>query len=130
MKIGWKPDEGIAMAKNVLGGELEVCSANPRTGFFRNGKCDTGAEDRGMHTVCVQVTEDFLAFSMEHGNDLSTPIPELEFPGLEPGDFWCLCLSRWVQAYEADMAPRIKLEATHASVLEFVDLPHLQAYTI
>ena len=118
------------MAKNVLGGELIVCSADPLTGFFRNGKCDTRADDQGMHTVCVQVTEEFLEFSRGHGNDLSTPIPEMNFPGLKPGDYWCLCLSRWIQAYEAGMAPKVKLEATHASVIEFVDLAHLKAYAV
>ncbi len=118
------------MAKNVLGGNLVVCSADPRTGFFRNGKCDTCGEDEGMHTVCVELTAEFLEFSRAQGNDLSTPIPEYGFPGLQPGDFWCLCLMRWVQAHEAGMAPRIKLEATHASAVEFIDLKHLKEYAI
>ena len=116
------------MAKNVLGGPLVVCSTDPVTGFFRKGKCDTCADDAGMHTVCALMTEDFLAFSMEHGNDLSTPRPEFSFPGLEAGDYWCLCLSRWLQAFNADRAPQIRLEATHASVLEFVDLPRLKEF--
>ena len=116
------------MAKNVLGGPLMVCSSDPVTGFFRKGKCDTCADDAGMHTVCALMTEDFLTFSMEHGNDLSTPRPEFCFPGLEAGDYWCLCLSRWVQAFNADQAPQIRLEATHASVLEFVDLPRLKEF--
>jgi len=118
------------MAKNVLGGELMVCSTDPVTGFFRNGKCDTCADDRGMHTVCALMTDDFLVFSREAGNDLSTPIPEYDFPGLKKGDYWCLCLMRWVEAYNAGMAPKIKLEATHASVLEFVELERLREYAV
>jgi uncharacterized protein (DUF2237 family) len=118
------------MAKNVLGGPLIVCSEDPVTGFFRNGKCDTRADDQGMHTVCVLMTDEFLAFSRECGNDLSTPMPEYGFPGLEAGDYWCLCLSRWIQAYDAGMAPKIKLEATHASVLEFVELSRLEEYAV
>ncbi|MCB1124539.1 MAG: DUF2237 family protein, partial [Verrucomicrobiae bacterium] len=84
------------MAQNVLGGELLTCSEDPMTGFFRNGKCDTCSEDRGMHTICVQVDDKFLKFSAEHGNDLITPMPEYHFPGLKEGDFWCICLPRWV----------------------------------
>ena len=118
------------MAKNVLGEPLVACSMNPRTGFFRNGKCDTCAEDRGMHTVCVRVTDDFLKFSKERGNDLSTPIPEYDFPGLKDGDYWCLCLLRWVEAYEAGKAPQIKLEATHASAVEFIDLSRLREFAV
>lgn len=118
------------MAKNVLGGELVACSMDPLTGFFRNGKCDTRAGDDGMHTICVQATEAFLAFSKAKGNDLSTPVPEWGFPGLKAGDFWCLCLSRWIQAYDAGVAPQIRLEATHASVLEFVELGRLQEYAV
>ena len=118
------------MAKNVLGDPLVTCSENPLTGFFRNGKCDTRADDQGMHTVCALMTDDFLAFSREHGNDLSTPMPEYGFPGLKGGDYWCLCLSRWIQAYEKGMAPQVKLEATHASVLEFIDIDRLQEYAV
>jgi len=118
------------MAKNVLGGDLIPCSMDPLTGFFRNGKCDTRADDQGMHTVCVLMTDEFLEFSREHGNDLSTPLPEYGFPGLVGGDYWCLCLSRWIQAYEAGMAPQIRLEATHASVLEFVEMGRLQEYAV
>ena len=118
------------MAKNVLGGQLMICSEDPLTGFFRNGKCDTRADDQGMHTVCALMTDEFLAFSREHGNDLSTPIPEYGFPGLKDGDYWCLCLSRWIQAYEKGMAPQVKLEATHASVLEFIDFERLQEYAV
>ncbi len=118
------------MARNVLGGDLVACSMDPLTGFFRNGKCDTRAEDQGMHTVCVLVTEEFLAFSKAKGNDLSTPKPEYGFPGLKPGDSWCLCLSRWIQAFEAGMAPKVRLEATHASVLEFIELERLQEFAV
>ena len=116
------------MAKNVLGSSLIACSENPITGFFRNGKCDTRADDQGMHTVCVLMTEAFLEFSREHGNDLTTAMPEYGFPGLESGDYWCLCLSRWIQAYDAGMAPQIRLESTHASVLEFVELSRLEEF--
>ena len=116
------------MARNVLGNDLVVCSADPMTGFFRAGLCDTCGDDRGMHTVCAQMTADFLQFSAQQGNDLMTPMPEYNFPGLKPGDFWCLCLMRWVEAFEAGMAPKVKLEATHASALEFVDLDVLKTY--
>lgn len=118
------------MAKNVLGDPLVACSLDPVTGFFRNGKCDTRMDDEGMHTICVLMTEEFLTFSRTHGNDLSTPLPEFGFPGLKAGDYWCLCLSRWIQAYHADMAPQVRLEATHASVLEFIDLARLQDYAV
>ncbi|MCF7816876.1 MAG: DUF2237 domain-containing protein [Kiritimatiellales bacterium] len=118
------------MAKNVLGGELMVCSMDPLTGFFRKGKCDTCGDDRGMHTVCAEMTAEFLAYSKEQGNDLSTPVPEHGFPGLEPGDYWCLCLGRWIEAYQAGMAPRLKLEACHISVLEFIDLDRIKAYAV
>ncbi|QDV23755.1 DUF2237 family protein [Aureliella helgolandensis] len=116
------------MAKNVLGTDLETCSSEPMTGFFRDGCCNTGAEDSGMHTVCVEVTDDFLRFSKLRGNDLSTPIPQFEFPGLKEGDRWCLCLLRWREAYEAGMAPLVNLRATHISALEFFDLELLQEY--
>jgi uncharacterized protein (DUF2237 family) len=118
------------MAKNVLGGTLIPCNMDPVTGFFRNGKCDTRADDQGMHTVCVLTTEEFLEFSSQQGNDLSTAIPEFGFPGLVAGDYWCLCLSRWIQAYEKGVAPQIKLEATHASVLEFVELEKLREFAV
>jgi hypothetical protein len=118
------------MAQNVLGEELVSCSASPVTGFFRTGKCDTCADDVGMHTICVQVTNEFLEFSAEHGNDLSTPMPDYHFPGLVEGDFWCLCLPRWIEAYKEGVAPRVKLEATHISVSEFVDIEVLQASAV
>ncbi len=116
------------MAKNVLGTDLEVCSTDPLTGFYRDGCCNTGAGDWGMHTVCAEVTEDFLRFSRLRGNDLTTPVPEYDFPGLKDGDRWCLCVLRWKEAYEAGMAPLVNLRATHISVLEFVDLEVLRGY--
>jgi uncharacterized protein (DUF2237 family) len=118
------------MARNVLGQPLVSCSEDPLTGFFRTGLCDTCADDRGMHTVCARMTEEFLKFSAERGNDLTTPSPEYQFFGLKPGDYWCLCLGRWVEAQQAGVAPPVKLEATHASVLEFVDLDVLREHAL
>ncbi|MCA9053489.1 MAG: DUF2237 domain-containing protein [Planctomycetaceae bacterium] len=115
---------------NVLGTELESCSFDPLTGFYRDGCCRTGKEDLGMHTICVQTTAEFLEFSQQVGNDLSTPIPEYAFPGLNPGDRWCLCCLRWKEAYQAGFAPPVVLEATHISVLEFIDLELLQEYAV
>lgn len=100
------------------------------TGFYRDGYCRTGAGDEGLHTVCVQVTEEFLRFSAENGNDLSTPNLQWDFPGLKPGDRWCLCVSRWKEALEARVAPPVFLEATHSSVTEWVDLQDLQAHAL
>jgi len=114
------------MAKNVLGGELETCSESPRTGFYRDGCCHTGADDLGLHLVCAVMTEGFLEFTASRGNDLSTPRPG--FPGLKPGDRWCLCVARWREALEEDVAPPVVLEATHVSALEFVELEQLQAH--
>lgn len=114
------------MASNVLGTPLEPCSTDPMTGFFRTGVCDTCAEDAGMHTVCAVMTREFLDFSRDRGNDLITPRPEWAFPGLKPGDGWCVCMARWVEALEAGVAPPVRLEATHISVLEFVDLATLR----
>ena len=116
------------MARNVLGEELESCSTDPVTGFYRTGCCDTGAEDMGVHTVCAVVTADFLRFSAEAGNDLSTPRPEFGFPGLRPGDRWCLCASRWAEANAAGVAPPVVLAATHAHTLEWVDVADLKAH--
>lgn len=116
------------MARNVYGTPLLPCSIKPLTGFFRNGVCDTCAEDSGMHTICALMTEEFLRFSRLRGNDLTTPVPEYQFPGLKTGDFWCLCLGRWIEAYQAGVAPPVKLEATHASVLEFIDLAILESF--
>ncbi len=118
------------MARNVLGGELTSCSESPRTGYYRNGCCDTGPGDLGVHTVCARVTAEFLEFSRANGNDLSTPHPELEFPGLQPGDQWCLCAPRWQEAYEAGVAPPVVLEATHVGTLEWCDLAALQAHAV
>lgn len=115
-------------SKNVLGTKLEVCSLNPRTGFFRDGCCNTGHEDTGMHTVCVQVTDDFLEFSKECGNDLSTPRPEFGFMGLVPGDYWCLCAARWLEAYKAGAAPNIKLTATHEETLAIISYDILERF--
>ena len=100
------------------------------TGWYRDGCCNTGPGDTGLHTVCAVMTQDFLAFSFAAGNDLSTPHPEYEFPGLKPGDPWCLCVTRWVEAYEADCAPLVDLEATHISALEFIDLGVLKKYAL
>jgi uncharacterized protein (DUF2237 family) len=113
------------MPRNVLGGELALCGADPLTGYTRNGCCETDGSDVGVHTVCAVVTEEFLAFSAAHGNDLSTPHPEIGFAGLQPGDRWCLCASRWVEALEAGVAPPVVLDATHGRTLEWVDLLEL-----
>lgn len=113
---------------NVLGGRLELCSEAPRTGFFRNGCCDTGPEDRGQHTVCVVTTAEFLALSKYLGNDLSTPRPEYGFAGLKPGDRWCLCAARFLQAHEEGAAPQVNLAATHLRTLDVVPLEVLRLY--
>ena len=118
------------MPQNVLGTELEVCSTSPLTGFFRDGCCHTGPGDHGHHLVCAVMTAEFLEFSKRRGNDLSTPVPEYRFPGLKPGDRWCLCAQRWVEAYRAGCAPRLRLEATHALMLEYVDLEELRKYSV
>jgi len=113
---------------NVLGEELQTCSVQPRTGFYRTGCCDTGHEDLGMHTVCCQVTAEFLEFSKASGNDLSTPRPEFEFPGLKPGDRWCVCATRWKEALEAGAACPVVLEATHVNTLDIVPLDDLKKH--
>ncbi len=120
----------VRAGRNVLGEPLKSCSTDPMTGFFRDGCCRTGAEDAGMHTVCAVMTEDFLAFSAAQGNDLSTPRPEWGFPGLNPGDQWCLCALRWVEALQAGCAPQIVLAATHISMLEHTELDALKAHAI
>lgn len=117
-------------SRNVLGGTLENCSLKPMTGFFRNGCCDTSADDVGSHTVCVVMTAEFLAFSKSRGNDLSTPMPEYGFAGLVPGDRWCLCAPRWQEALEADKAPRVVLRATHEGALDYCALADLKRYAI
>lgn len=116
--------------KNVIGGELESCCKFPMTGFFRDGYCRTCEEDVGRHTVCIRVTDQFLAFSKMAGNDLSTPMPELDFQGLIAGDQWCLCAERWQQAFEAGAAPNVVLSATDLSTLEIIDLKSLQQYAV
>ena len=116
--------------KNVLGKRLEICSLDPRTGFIRSGECETGKEDIGSHTVCAQVTREFLEFSRSRGNDLITPLPQAGFPGLRPGDRWCLCAARWREALEADCAPRVALRATHRRALKVVSLEDLKAHAI
>lgn len=118
------------MPTNVLGGKLQSCCQQPRTGFYRDGYCRTGAGDHGLHVVCAQVTREFLAFSLARGNDLVTPVPAADFPGLEPGDRWCLCVTRWKEALDAGVAPPVFLEATHASALEFVDLADLKKHAV
>ncbi len=112
---------------NVLGGVLAPCSRDPLTGFFRDGACNTCPEDQGSHTVCAVMTAEFLAYSKYVGNDLSTPRPEFDFPGLKPGNSWCLCASRFLQAYDEGCAPLVHLEATHQRALEIVPLRVLQA---
>ena len=115
---------------NVYGKELELCCGNPETGFFRNGMCDTCKEDQGVHTVCILATEEFLEFSKSVGNDLSTPHPEFEFPGLKPGDRWCLCALRWQEAYDQGKAPPVFLESTHEKTLKLVDVNLLQKFAV
>jgi uncharacterized protein (DUF2237 family) len=116
--------------KNVLGGPLQTCCNSPITGFYRDGCCNTGDDDPGQHVVCAQVTAEFLAFSKARGNDLSTPQVELGFPGLKPGDRWCLCAARWMEALDADVAPRIVLTATHEAMLEYLTLEDLKKFAL
>lgn len=116
------------MDNNVFGEPLSSCSEAPLTGYFRDGCCNSGPEDRGVHTVCAIVTADFLAFSRSSGNDLSTPRPEFGFPGLRPGDRWCLCAARWLEAYQAGAAPEVMLEATNERTLDIVPMELLLKY--
>jgi hypothetical protein len=113
---------------NVLGGELQPCSVDPVTGFYRDGLCRTGGADAGIHAVCAVMTEEFLEFTRSRGNDLSTPRPEWMFPGLRPGDRWCVVVDRWNEALAAGVAPPVVLEATHASALEFAGMGDLEAH--
>ena len=117
-------------ARNVLGQELMPCSNGPLTGFYRNGCCETGPDDTGLHTVCAVMTAAFLAFSRSVGNDLSTPRPDFNFPGLKPGDRWCLCAPRWKEALDAGAAPGVVLEATHEETLAIVTLDVLRAHAV
>ena len=115
---------------NVLGTELQACSYDPLTGYFRDGCCNTDLHDHGTHVICARVTVEFLAFSLTRGNDLITPRPEYRFQGLRPGDRWCLCALRWKEAFDAGVAPPVQLEATHVKALEIATLEQLQAHAI
>ena len=120
----------MQLPKNVLGDDLEPCCSDPVTGFYRDGHCNTGPRDLGRHVICAEMTEAFLAFTKARGNDLSTPRPDLNFPGLEPGDRWCLCASRWQEALEAGVAPPVVLAATHQAAVSVVDLSDLKRYAV
>ncbi|WP_281823824.1 DUF2237 family protein [Jannaschia rubra] len=124
------PHPGMLPPLNVLGGELQACSTDPMTGFFRDGCCNTGAMDGGLHTVCAVMTAEFLANSKYLGNDLSTPRPEFGFPGLKPGDRWCLCAARFLQAHEEGVAPRVQLASTHQRTLDVVPMDVLRTYAL
>ena len=125
---GW--GGGGEAPRNVLGQPLQSCCTQPMTGFYRTGRCETGPQDFGLHVVCAEVTADFLGFSRAAGNDLSTPRPEFGFPGLKPGDRWCLCAARWREALEAGMAPRVVLAATHERALAVVTLDDLKRHAL
>ena len=123
-------NSATTQASNVLGTPLGTCCTAPMTGFYRDGCCNTGAGDMGAHVVCAQMTEAFLTFTKQQGNDLSTPMPAFQFPGLKPGDRWCLCAPRWQEALDAGVAPPVVLEATHASALEYVSMAELKAHAV
>ena len=118
----------MSTPRNVLGGPLAICSRDPLTGFYRTGCCETGRDDQGLHLLCAVMTQEFLEFTRLRGNDLSTPAPEAGFPGLEPGDRWCLCIARWAEALEEGVAPPVVLEATQIAALEFVSLDDLKRH--
>ena len=120
----------MSQGSNVLGGRLKLCCRDPMTGYYRNGRCETGRGDIGLHLVCARMTAEFLAFSKSRGNDLTTPVPQWFFPGLKPGNCWCLCVTRWKEALEAGVAPPVRLESTHISTLEFVSIEELQAHAL
>lgn len=120
----------MSQSKNVLGEDLQLCCTAPMTGFYRDGFCHTGGGDVGAHVVCAQMTDEFLEFTRSRGNDLSTPRPGFNFPGLKAGDRWCLCASRWKEALDAGVAPPVVLESTHASALEYVTLNELKGYAV
>ena len=120
----------MTQAENVLGEKLEFCCTSPVTGYYRDGKCNTGGGDLGAHVVCAQMSEEFLAFTKSRGNDLSTPAPMYNFPGLKPGDRWCLCAARWQEALDAGVAPPVILSATHAVALEYVSLDELKQHAL
>ena len=123
-------DRREAQGLNVYGRPLEPCSLDPLTGFYRDGCCNTDYDDTGIHTVCIRATREFLAFSKQRGNDLTTPMPEFGFPGLNPGDQWCLCAGRWKEALDAGMAPPVVLAATHEETLAIVPLAELKRYAL
>lgn len=127
MSIHPAPTENI---RNVLGERLASCCFDPLTGYYRDGFCHTGAHDLGQHTVCVQVTAEFLNFSQQVGNDLITPLPQFGFPGLKPGDYWCVCVTRWRQALDAGYAPPVKLAACHEAALNYVSLEDLRRHAL
>lgn len=120
----------MSKQKNVYGEDIQECSEMPLTGFFRDGSCNTYEADRGSHTVCAQLTAEFLEYSLEQGNDLITPVPEFGFPGLKPGDRWCLCAQRWQEAYDAGKAPKVILQATNEKVLEIISLDCLKKHAL
>ena len=120
----------VTRARNVLGSELQSCCTSPMTGYYRDGYCSTGAGDTGIHVVCAQLTEEFLQFTKSCGNDLSTPMPLYDFPGLKPGDRWCLCAARWKEALDAGVAPPVVLSSTHAATLEYVSLSELKQHAV
>ena len=120
----------MAESLNVFGEPLEPCGMDPVTGFFRDGCCNTNAQDYGSHTVCVDLTQEFLEFSRSRGNDLMTPMPQFNFPGLNPGESWCLCATRWLEAHEANAAPRVYLRRTHQRALEIVPMDILRSYAL
>ena len=126
MPDGFSNNNSQKSQKNVLGGVLQTCSMDPLTGFYRNGCCETDYNDYGLHTVCSEMTFEFLEYSKSVGNDLSTPRPEFEFQGLKPGDLWCLCAKRWQQAFEADKAPKVKLSSTNIITLNICSLEDLK----
>ncbi len=120
----------MSLQKNVLGTTLRICSRSPLTGYYRNGCCETDGEDAGEHTACVEVTADFLEFSKKKGNDLSTPHPQFEFPGLVPGDRWCVCAGRWAEAHAAGQPAKLVLDACHESLLDYLDLEELKKFSV
>jgi uncharacterized protein (DUF2237 family) len=123
-------EKKVSDARNVLGGLLQVCSVSPMTGFVRDGVCHTGPQDPGSHTVCAQMTDAFLEYSLQRGNDLVTAVPEYDFPGLKAGDRWCVCAARWLEAAEAGVAPPVVLDATHARALQKVALADLEYHAL
>ena len=130
MKAYYTEAAVMTNARNVLGEDLQSCCTSPMTGFYRDGTCNTGGGDLGAHVVCAQMTEEFLTFTKSRGNDLSTPVPAFNFPGLKPGDRWCLCALRWKEALDVGVAPPIVLSATHASAVEYVSLNELKQHAL